>query len=240
MRIAFYSPQTSHLKLGLKRGGDPIFLYDLFAELERRGHQIEVISRLNVRQLLKGEVPARSLFAEALAVRRRVKEFRPHAWLVYNSSPGHPDLFGWWQRPRRYVLLNASMHQSKRMRRRWRPFLTWSHRRALRRADFIAAAQPRSFEHLLQQGVPRERLRLLPPAASLQTPHISQDDARMRLGLPLDVPILLCVSRFTELGSRQQKTEIVLRLLDSLTQAPADAVAVVVGDGPGRPYSGTS
>jgi hypothetical protein len=75
MRIAFYSPQPSHLKLELAKGGDPIFLRDLLAEFRRRGHEIEVISRLNIRHLWKGNVPARSVLAEARAVRRRVKVY---------------------------------------------------------------------------------------------------------------------------------------------------------------------
>jgi glycosyltransferase involved in cell wall biosynthesis len=236
MRIAFYSPQTSHLKPVLHRGGDPIFLQNLFAELRRHGHEIEVISHLNVRQLWKGDVPARSLLAEAIAVRRRVRKFRPDAWLVYEPSAGHPDLFGWWQRPRRYLLLAVSMHQSKRMRRRWRLFLVWCHGRSLRRADSVITYRRRTYDRVLRHGISPERLRVLPPAASLGTPHVSQDEARRRLGLPLDVPILLCVTRFTELGSGQQKTEIVLRLLDSLTHVPEDAVVVIVGDGPGRAH----
>jgi glycosyltransferase involved in cell wall biosynthesis len=241
MRIAFYSPQTSHLKPGLKRGGDPIFLHDLFAELERRGHEVEVISQLNVRQLWKGEVPARSLVTESIAVRKRVKEFRPDAWLVYNPSPGHPDLFGWWQRPRRYVLLAASMHQSKRMRRRWRPFLVWrpllawSHRRSLRRADFVIAVRPSSFDRLLQRGVAPERLGLIPYAAAIWNSMPSQEEARRRLELPLDVPIVSCATRFTSPNGGQYKTEMIIDLLSMVPSLPPHVIVVIAGDGPGRP-----
>lgn len=233
MRIAFYSPQTSHLKQGVERGGDPIFLHDLFVALKRRGHDIQVISGLNVRRLWRGDVPVRALLAEAVAVRRKVKAFRPDAWLIYNPSPGHPDLFGWWQRSTRYVLLNASMHQSKRMGRRWRSALAWCHRQSLRRADVVTAVRPKTYERL-RQHVPRERLLLLPPAVGLRPPPYSQSEARRRLGLPLDVPIVLCVSRFTELGSSQQKTEIVLLLLECVAKTPRHVVVVLVGDGPGR------
>jgi glycosyltransferase involved in cell wall biosynthesis len=234
MRIAFYSPQTSHLKPGLERGGDPIFLHDLFAELRRRGHEIEVISNLNVRQLWRGDVPARSLFAEAIAVRRKVKEFRPDAWLVYNPSRGHPDLFGWWQRPRRYVLLGASTHQSRRMRQPWCFFLAWSHRRSLRRADWVTAARPKTAERLHRHGVPTERLSVLPPAVAARERVPTQREARGLLDFPLDEPLVLCVSRFTPLGSTQQKTEIVLQLLASVASLREKPLVVIVGDGPGR------
>ena len=234
MRIAFYSPQTSHLKPGLQRGGDPIFLQNLFTELRQRGHEIEVISDLNVRRLWKGDVPARSIVSEAIAVHRRVKEFRPDAWLVYNPSGSHPDLFGWWQRPRRYVLLAASRHQSKRMPRGWGSFLSWSHRRSLRRADFVTTLKPSSLERLLQYGVEREKSGLLFTAVATPGSTPSQDDARKSLGLPLEAPIVLCTSRFTVPNGGQGKTKMILDLLSVVPSLPRDVFIVVVGDGPGR------
>lgn len=234
MRIAFYSPQTSHLKRGLKWGGDTVFLHSLFAELERRGHEIKVISNLNVRRLWKGDVPARSLVSEAIAVRRRVKQFRPDAWLVYNPSGSHPDLFGWWQRPRRYVLFAASRHQSKRMPRRWRWLLAWSHRRSLRRADFVTAVRPATLDRLRRLNVAQERLRLLPHAAEIWSPVPSQNEARRRLELPFEAPIVLSGARFTSPNGGQRKTEMIIDLLSIVSSLPPQVLVLIAGEGPGR------
>jgi glycosyltransferase involved in cell wall biosynthesis len=234
MRIAFYSPHASHLRQEFAQGGDPIFLDGLFTELRRRGHEIEVISRLNARHLWKGSVSVRSILVEALAVRRRVKKFQPDAWLVYKPSRTQPDLFGWWQRPRRYVLFAAKMGKSGRVPRLWRPFFAWAHRRSLRRADLVAAARPPSFERLLRHGVEPERLRLLPWAVPIW-PMVSQDEARRHLGLPRETAIVLCASRFTPLGSEQAKTEMVLDFLSVVPTLPPEVLVVLAGDGPGRP-----
>ena len=234
MRIAFYSPRSTHLEHGLEKGGDPIFLHELFAGLQRAGHEVEVVSRLNVHDLWRGRVPARTLLSEALAVRRRVKRFRPDAWLVYKPSRTYPDLFGWWLRPKRYVLLGAHTWQSRRIPRRWRSFLAWAYRRTLQRADFVTVLLPQTLGRLRTYGVEPERARLLFTAVPVPADVPAQDDARRRLGLPGDVPIVLCTTRLTEPGSGQGKTEMVLDLLSVAPSLPADVLIVVGGDGPGR------
>jgi glycosyltransferase involved in cell wall biosynthesis len=235
MRIAFYSPRSTHLEHGLEKGGDPIFLHELFAGLRRAGHEVEVVSRLNVHDLWRGRVPARRLLTEALAVRRRQKQLRPDAWLVYKPSRTYPDLFGWWQRPKRYVLIGAHTWQSRRIPRVWRSFLAWAYRRTLRRADFVTVLLPQTLERLQDYyGVEPERARLLFTAVPVPADVPAQDDARRRLGLPVDVPIVLSTTRLTEPGSGQGKTEMILDLLSVAPSLPADALVVVGGDGPGR------
>jgi glycosyltransferase involved in cell wall biosynthesis len=235
MRIAFYSPRSSHLKPGLAQGGDPIFLRDLFAGLRRAGHEIEVVSHLSVHDLWRGRVPARALFIEAFGVRKRVKKFRPEAWLVYKPSRTYPDLFGWWQRPRRYVLVGAHTWQSRRIPRRWRSILAWAYRQSLRRADMVTVLLPRTLERLLRYGVERERLRLLFTAVQIPSPMPSQEDARKRLGLPLEAPIALCTTRFTSPNGGEGKTKMVLDLLSVVPCLPPNTLIVLGGDGPGRP-----
>src|SRR5918999_1179157 len=137
MRIAFYSPRASHLDLELARGGDPIFLHDLFAALGRRGHEVRVVSRLDIRDVWRGRVGLRRLLAEILRIRREMSRFRPDAWLVYDASRTYPDLVGWWPRPRRYVLLSAQAWQSKRLPRRWRWLFAFAHRMSLARASAV-------------------------------------------------------------------------------------------------------
>src|SRR3990172_8680016 len=113
MRIAFYSPRTSHLKQDFAQGGDPIFLHGLFGALRERGHEVKVVSTLNIRKFWRRQVPARRLVTEALTIRQEMKRYAPDAWLVYDCSRTYPDLFGWWQHPKRYVLLAAHTWQSE-------------------------------------------------------------------------------------------------------------------------------
>lgn len=234
MRIACYSPRPSHLTLEPSRGGDPIFLHNLFDALKRRGHEIEIVSSLDLRDVWRGRVPARRLLREAVEIRDRMKRFSPDAWLVYDTSRTYPDLFGWWQRPRRYVLLSAHTWQSDRLPKAWRWLFASAHRLSLRRADRVIAARPTNAERLIRQGVAEGRLSTLPPAVPIRPFVPAQRDARLRLGLPLDASIILCVSRLTEPGSKDLKTEIVLRLLDSFSEQPDEKhVLVIVGDGPG-------
>lgn len=235
MRIAFYSPRSTHLKPGLAQGGDPVFLHNLFDGLRRAGHEVEVVSWLNVHDVWRGRVKARELLGEALSVRRRVRTFRPEAWLVYKPSRTYPDVFGWWQRPRRYVLIGAHTWQSHRIPRRWRALLAWAYRRSLRRADLVTVLLPLTLERLGNYGVDRERLRLLFTAVPIPDDVPSQAEARSRLGLPLEAPIVLCTTRFTDPSGGQGKTEMVLDLLSVVPSLAPETLLVVGGDGPGRP-----
>ena len=237
MRIAFYSPFARHLDLDLARGGDPIFLHSLLAALGERGHTVEVMSRFNVHDLWRGSVPVRRLFSEALAIRERVRRFNPDAWLIYEHSRTYPDLFGWWQQPKRYVLLSAHMWRSKRVPRHWRWLFDVAHRRALIRADRVLASRQTSAKRLLRRGISPERLSVLPPGVKIWPDMPSQLEARRSLGLTEGGMVILSVSRFT--GSKteptQRKTEMILNVLAASDVLPRDARLVIVGDGPGRP-----
>src|SRR5688572_14088863 len=164
VRIAFYSPRQTHLEPALAHGGDPIFLQHLLAALARRGHDVRIISRLDVRNVWRGRTKRRRVVAEALRITRDMKRFRPHAWLAYDVSPTSPDLFGWWQQMPRYVLLSPHTWQSKRLSGWWRRGFAMAYRRSLARADAVLVSGPASAERLRAYSVPQERLRILPPA----------------------------------------------------------------------------
>jgi glycosyltransferase involved in cell wall biosynthesis len=235
LRIAFYSPRASHLDLDLARGGDPIFLHALFDALRARGHEVRVASRLNVHDLWRGRLPLHSFVKEAVAVWREMRRFAPDGWLVYNPSRSYPDLLGWWQRPRRYVLFGAHTWQSARMPGRWRRPLAFAFRRCLRRADKVIATRPATAGRLSRMGVPAERLAVVPHAPRGWSDLPSREDARRRLGLPQGASVALCVSRFAGEEERKQlKTETVLDLVGCVEALPSDVVVVVAGDGPGR------
>jgi len=65
-----------------------------------------------------------------------------------------------------------------------------------------------------------------------------REEARHVLGLPQEVPIVLCVCRFTvrrtEVDPRPGKTESVLDLIRAFAALPPNALLLLVGDGPGR------
>ena len=165
-----------------------------------------------------------------------MRRFQPDAWLVYTPSATYPDLLGWWQRPRRYVLFAADKGRPERIPRRWRWLFVLAHRCSLRRADAVGVYRPRSGERLRSLGVDAERIRLLPPVAPAWDALPSRSDARERLDLPQGVPIVLCVTRLgeTRRDGRPGKSEIVLSLIEAATTLPPEVLVLVVGDGPGR------
>jgi hypothetical protein len=181
LRIAFYSPRASHLEPTLAHGGDPIFLEALLGALRERGHEVRIVSRLNVRDLWRGRVPARRLIREAIRVWRNMREFSPDAWLVYNPSRTYPDVFGWWQRPTRYVLLNAHTWQSKRMPQPWQWLFEFAFRRALKRADSVVAARPATAMRLRNLGATDSQIHVLPPGVSVEPSLPPRAAARRRL-----------------------------------------------------------
>jgi glycosyltransferase involved in cell wall biosynthesis len=234
MRIALNVPRASYLEPG--SSGDPIFLHALIEGLRERGHEVEVVSRVDVRDYWRGRRPARRLLAEIVSVWRRMKRFRPDAWIVYGASATYPDVFGWWQRPRRYVLMATGIGKPDRLPRPWRWLLPRAHRRSLARADVVTGYRPTSQNPLRALGVPESRIRVLPLASPYWESVPPQEDARRRLGLPLDAPVVLSVSRLPEARAdgRPWKTEMVLDLLESASSLPPQAILVHVGDGPGR------
>jgi glycosyltransferase involved in cell wall biosynthesis len=234
LKIALHVPRASYLEG--RTSGDPIFLHALVDGLRDRGHEVAIVSRVDVRDYWRGGLPLRRLVSETIAVRRRMKRFAPDAWLVYGPSATYPDLFGWWSRPNRYVLLATGIGKPDRMPRPWRWIFPRAHRRSLARADAVAVYRPKSRMSLLERGVEDERIVVLPLASPGWESVPAQDGARRRLGLPLDAPIVLSVSRLPPARSdgRPWKTEMVLELLAAGASLPPEALLVHVGDGPGR------
>jgi glycosyltransferase involved in cell wall biosynthesis len=234
MRIALHVPRASYLEPGTS--GDPIFLHALIEGLRERGHQVEIASHVDVRDYWRGRRSARELLSELVSVRTRMERFGPDAWLVYGASATYPDIFGWWQRPQRYVLMATGIGKPERMARPWRWLFAKAHRRSLSRADIVAVYRPKSRRSLQALGVEERRIHVLPLASPSWPSVPPRDEARRRLALPLDAPVVLSVSRLPEARAdgRPWKTEMVLELLESGTSLPPQAILVHVGDGPGR------
>jgi glycosyltransferase involved in cell wall biosynthesis len=207
---------------------------NLIDALTARGHRVEVVSYVDARDVYRGRLPVRRLIAEARSIRGRMREFAPDAWLVYVPSVTYPDLFGWWLAQGRYVLYAAHWGKTERLPRQWRWLFVLAHRRSLARADAITVHRPGSRLRLDQAGVAVDELHVLPPAPRLWAHMPSREEARLRLELPPEAPIALCLARFTK-RSKYGKTEMVITLLRVLAELPEDVVLLLVGDeGPGR------
>jgi glycosyltransferase involved in cell wall biosynthesis len=232
MRIAFHAPRASFLDPG-DSAGDSVMTRNLIDALRDRGHEVEVVSRVDARDFAQGRLPARRLVTEAVSIRRRARAFGPDAWLVYGASVTYPDLFGWWLRRRRYVLYAAHKGKKERLPRPWRWLYVFAHRRALARADGITVSRPANAPRLRRAGVALEKVHVLPPAPRPWGSMRSREEARLRLDLPPDAPIVLCLARFPK-RSRYGKTEMVITLLKVLTELPEEVILLLVGDdGPG-------
>ncbi len=239
MRIAFCVPRQSHLRPGVS--GDKIYVAGLMKGLTDRGHELRVVAPFNVRDCWSGSLPLRRLLFAAFAVWLEMRRFAPDAWLVYDPSVNNPDFFGWWQRPKRYVLFHASGLSTKQPLSRWWRWLFGAvHRRSLARADGLVAYHPSAIKSLRSAGVPEELLMLAPSAPEIPVTVHSREEARVRLGLSADAPIICCATRLQEeesstgTGARRNKTHVVIHVLDALASLAPDVHLVVVGDGSGR------
>jgi len=246
MRIAFNVPRAWYLET--RPGGeghisgDGMLIANLFEALRNRGHELQIVSRVNVRDFWRRRLPARRLIAEAAVVRGDMKRFSPDAWLIYNPTVQSPDLFGWWQHPKRYVILKGGEEVGTRtmaaVPRPWRDLYTYAYRKTLKRADWIEAIRPNAVRNLRAWGVPNERVCLLPRAVKIWARIPSREEARRVLGLPQEGPVVLCVSRFSvrryEGDPRPSKTEAVLDLMRAFAALPPNARLLLVGDGRGR------
>ena len=239
MRIALHVPRASHLRPGFS--GDKILVRGLIEGLGRRGHDVQIVSRLNVRNVWRGRVRRDQLLSEMRRARAAMERFAPDAWLVYGASTTNPDLLGWrmlnrhTQRPRRYVLLATDLGTGKRLPLRWRRLFSWAHHRSLSRGDWISAYHPRSRDDLIRHGVPRQRVFLFPPAVCTFEKTPTTQAARRRLGLSPDGPLLFCASRFPGADERDSgKMRMLLDLIAASTSLPAQALLAIAGDGTGK------
>ncbi|PYU18235.1 MAG: hypothetical protein DMG30_28480 [Acidobacteria bacterium] len=250
MRIAYYVPRASYLEScpgGEKHtSGSGMFITNVLTGLRDLGHEVKIVSRLDVRDFWRGRLPLRRLLAEAALVRGEVKRFSPDAWLVYASSVQYPDLFGWWQHPQRYILLGCEGSGEQRVKalpRPWRDLYTFAFRKSLKRADKVVVVRTMgelggAIQHLRGWGVPEERMCFLPLAVKTWTRLPSREEARRVLGLQTEGPIILCVSRLSlrkhKDDPRPGKAESVLDLIRAFAALPRNALLLLVGDGNGR------
>jgi glycosyltransferase involved in cell wall biosynthesis len=99
--------------------------------------------------------------------------------------------------------------------------------RVLRRcSDRLVAVSSDVADRVVAAGYPRERTVVIENAITAPPAH-DRAEARARLGLPLDVPVAVCVARLVD----QKRHDL---LVDAWRTMPPDCVLLVVGDGPNR------
>ena len=222
MRIAFHAPRASYLGPGFS--GDLVFVRSLLDGLRA------------ARTRDRGRLPPGRAAISCAGGHRRAgssprrvrsaglaKRFTPEAWLVYGATVKHPDLYGWWQRPRRYVLVRGVAWETPSACQG--PGARSSASRIEGRSRERTTSSPtvrRAREDPAGAGVAEGRLRVLPLAiTTLAHRADSSRKARRRLGLPQDVPVVLCVSRLTapKADGRPWKSEMVLEVVSAVAAA---------------------
>src|SRR5438045_9188381 len=98
MRIAYYVPRASYLEScpgGEKHtSGSGMFITNVLTGLRHRGHEVKIISRVDMRDFWLGRLPARRLLSEAGLVRGEVSRCSSGASRVCASSGECPDVCG--------------------------------------------------------------------------------------------------------------------------------------------------
>lgn len=239
MRIAFHVPRASHLKPGFS--GDKILVRELIEGLRKRGHDVQVVSNLNVRNVWRGRISPRQLSQEMRRVREEMDCFSPEAWFVYGASTTNPDLFGWRFASRNtsqqpvYILYATDLGTGKRVPEPWRSLYVRAHQQSLARCDRLSVYHPSSHDELIRYGIPEQQVSLFPPAVRFWNQNLPQDAARTHLGLPPDSPILFCASRFPDVDEPDSgKVQMLFDLISASSSLPAEAVLLIAGDGPGK------
>lgn len=188
----------------------------------------------DVRRLGTGGRELRPL-ADARALwdlRREIESFRPHLLHTHTAKAGALG---------RGAALSIPGHRRPRLVHTFHGHLLVGYfgaagtvtvraieRRLARRTDRLVAVGERVRDELLAARVgTRERYVVIPPAVRVATPP-DRAEARRRLDLPADHPVVAFVGRLTAVKRPDRFAAVVAELSERLP----DLVAVVAGDGP--------
>ena len=165
-------------------------------------------------------IPHRGYVREARAVRDLCTMVQPH---VVHTHGYHSDVVHGWAARRLGLSTVSTVHGftgGDWKNRLYERLQRWSHRRA----DAVVAVSRPMAEALATDGVPRERLHVVPNAWTGGVEFLEREEARRELGLADDVFAIGFVGRL----SREKGPDIFVEALGSLEER---AAAVVVGDG---------
>jgi glycosyltransferase involved in cell wall biosynthesis len=245
MRVAFYSPYSPGSK---KASGEHIQARAAIAALERQGNQVRVVSEFKPRYFWRDPRRIVELPRALWDAYREVRTFRPDAWLTLASSPKVPDVLGPLVSRRfriPYVIWNAPYRAYEMLRQRNGPRDLWLNvpgialnRLAFASADHIVVSKVADYDRWSSHPKVARKLSLLWPAVSAQEfapSATAREQVRHRLRIPVDVPLLLSVSRFSDLNSRKARSvQFAIDCTGDIRRDGHPVRLIIVGDGKAR------
>lgn len=235
LRIAFYAPfkPVGHPQ----PSGDLTIGTGLYEFLEKRGHLLELVSRLRTRWIYwKPWVWPWFLKARKQSF-DRCRGLKPDLWLTYHSYYKAPDLFGANCSRRMglpYVIFQG-MYSTKR-RKDWR---TWAgfvlNRRALLAADFVFSNRKRDVVNLARL-IPKHRLGYVVPGISPDK-FTFDADAReqLRREWGVDQGVVVVTAAMFRPGIKSEGLAWVIRSCGELFRRQYPVYVAIAGDGKEKP-----
>lgn len=220
-------------------GGLERVLHALAAGLARCGHRVHVAAVLDEHQseppFLEAlrdagvrvhpiPLPPRAYLQERREVHRLCRVLSPD---VVHTHSDRPDVLDAPVARRLGIPTVTTLHGSSKMGGK-ATLYEWLQLRALRRFDGVIAVARPLVREAEERGVRPERIHLIPNAWHPGKLPMEANEARRRLGVPLDVPVIGWVGRLIPIKAVDVFIEALSRL-----RAPAWQ-AVVIGDGPVR------
>jgi len=170
------------------------------------------------------EIPARRYGRERAAVRHRSREFRPD---VVHTHGTRVDVVDGGVARSLGIPSVTTVHgfTGGGLKNRFYERLQV---RAFRRFDAVVAVARSQLSVLERGGVPMDRVHCVPNGWTPEGPRLSREDARAALGLPPQGLVIGWVGRLARVKGCDLFVEAMAHL------GNLDAVACIVGDGPGR------
>lgn len=238
MRILFNTPfkPLDHHRLS----GDVTIARDLFAYLERQGHQVQACPFVPCEWLFWRPWLWPRLWRAQRRALAQARRLRAEIVLTYHSYYKAPDLLGPYLKKHglRYGLFSGA-YAAKRARS-WKTLPGYLlNKRALLAADHIFSNKPPDHAGLrglvpkgrrtfVAQGVPLERFGFLPEARERVRREWLGDEEGARLR-----PVLVAAAVLRP-GVKVDGVEWVIRCVAELVRLGLDPLLAVAGDGPGR------
>lgn len=167
------------------------------------------------------QVAGRAYQQEHAAVRQLCREIAP---AVVHTHGYRSDLIGAAAARREGLPTVTTSHGFTHGGLRNRVY-EYLQRRAFAAFDAVIAVSAPMCEQLIRSGVSPKRLHLVRNAAPIAVPLLSREEARLRLGLPLDGHQIGWIGRL----SREKGADV---FLNALAMIPTRAGATIIGDGP--------
>ena len=208
-------------------GGAEVVVEALVRDAYRRGHEVtlasaggcraDALSNIGVRQLAVRSNSRRpvDLVGTVLTLHGSLLAARPDLVHAHNVKA---SLVARAAGGRRYPIVTTVHGVPAAELKTAARILRWS-------ADRVVAVSAYVAEQLTASGLPPERITIIENTISPLPVH-ARELARQRLGLPLDVPVVLCAARMVD----QKRHDL---LLLAWAQLPS-GILLLAGDGPNR------